>query len=120
MNKIDMERLMYAVMDYYTENEQYYSTAKLPYTKFEGNDITEKLENKRNKLKLYNEWQYRAWGEIRTVAEVLKLDIDQLNRLYSAGRATRKWMQRTNYERCIPYDLQNRLEEYVFGKEKAI
>lgn len=118
--KIDMERLMYLIMDYYDESEQYCSHSKLPYMKFEGNDISEKLDNKRRKLKLYYDWQDRSYGEIVTISEVLKLDYEQRNRLYSAGRACRRWMQKTEYQKCIPYDLLDRLQEYVFGREMAV
>ena len=118
MNKIDVERLMYLVMEYYDDSEQYCSSAKLPYTKFEGKDISEKLENKRKKLDLYYKWQDKDYDMVQVVSEVLKLDYEQRNRLYSAGRACRRWMQKTEYQRCIPYELLNRLEEYIFGNGK--
>ena len=118
MNKIDIERLMYLVMEYYDDNEQYCSFAKLPYTKLEGKDINEKFENRRKQLDLYYKWQDKDYDMIQVVSEVLKLDYEQRNRLYSAGRACRRWMQKTEYQRCIPYELLNRLEEYIFGNGK--
>ena len=118
--EISVDRVLDAVMQYYDENEQYYSTAKLPYMKFKGKDISEKLKDKREKLRMYNEWVFRSSCEICTISEVLKLDYEQRERLYSAGRAARKWYKRTNYENCISYELENRLGEYIFGKEKEI
>ncbi len=63
------------------------------------------------------QWAYendnQSYYVVNGLIGVLELDYNQQERLHSSARAVRRWYRDTNYERCVPRDLIDRLQAYV-------
>lgn len=55
----------------------------------------------------------QSYYVVSGLVDVLGLDYNQQERLHSSARAIRRWYKDTNYERCVPRDLIDRLQAYV-------
>lgn len=56
-----------------------------------------------------------ASNAFNTFCNILCMDSFQQRRLLSAFRAVRRWYCRTNWERCLPSEVEDRILEYIFG-----
>ena len=98
--KINIEYLIDLVTDYCDQYEEYIKAGKGVMHKIKGVD--------------YYQWQETAWEKYRSASDLLDMDKEQNDRLWSAAKAIRKWRVKTNYERLIPWELKDRLEEFIF------
>lgn len=118
--EIDMSILLDAVMEYF-DCETDYTWSSKKYYKKHGHGVYfadgKKLTPEEKHIEYAYHEQNRTWSQIRSLEEIFKLDPEGRNRLISAGRAARKWYIKTNWERCIPEETCDKLQEYVFGEQ---
>lgn len=62
----------------------------------------------------YN-YYMREEHAVRTLINVLEMDREQIERLYIAARAVKKWQIKTHYEKVISRSLGERLERFIFS-----
>lgn len=78
-------------------------------------DMAAGLNPDKQHIVYMDRWMNASDEAARAVIDVLGLDREQTERLYAVAGAVKKWYERTNWERCIPSDLLDRIERYVFS-----
>lgn len=66
-------------------------------------------------LQYAEEYSRNTRDSVMAITEVLGMNADQVARMYIAGRATRKWHEKTHWEKLIPEGTKKRIERYIFG-----
>ncbi len=114
MFDIDIERLMDLVDEENNASSDYRCKSKDLYK----GDL-EKLAERKKDLEYAYHCHERAEDAVRAIIEVFQLDKDQVNRLYIAGRAVKRWRDRTEWARLIPDTMQKQIERFIFGPPSA-
>ena len=52
---------------------------------------------------------------VSTLIDILDMDREQIERLYIATRAVKKWQIKTHYEKVISCSLGEQLERFIFS-----
>lgn len=107
--KINIERLIDAVIDEQTAHEQYI----LRFKKLYHNSL-DRLQDKGILFELlyHYDWQKCV---VLTLIDIFQMDEEQQERLYIAARAAERWRKRTKYKRLLPDTMQQRIERFIFG-----
>ena len=98
--RINLEYLIDLVTDYCDQYEEYVKVGKRVQPGIKGVN--------------YYQWQETAYEKYQSAVSLLEMTTEQAERLWSAAKAIRKWRVRTNYERLIPWELSDRLYEFIF------
>ena len=119
MPKIDMEYLLCCVIEYSDYRFEYYRSSKRYYKKHGyGVRLDNPKTDEERHICYFSKWSNSASDVVYAMRDLFKMDSDMFDRLWSAARAMKKWCVKTNWERCLPDELKDRLKEYVFGKEE--
>ena len=115
--KMKIDRLIDKLIELFDAETDYrYSSAK--YHK-EHPFKTVWMDNPANKEEKHIVYAYHVedrMGEaLSSLYYVLDLNRDQVERLYSAARAMRRWYKLTKWDRIPSEDLNNRLHDFVIG-----
>lgn len=114
MFNIDIERLMDLVDE---ESNAYFDYCHKSKTLYNGD--FEKLAERKKSLEYAHHYHDRAEDATRAIIEVFRLDKEQVERLYIAGRAVKRWRIRTEWARLIPDEMQKQIEPFIFGAPSA-
>lgn len=98
--RIDVEYLIDLVTEYCDMYEEYIRV---------GKGIQKKIEG----INYYN-WQETAWEKYLSARQLLEIEPEQADRWWSVAKAIRKWRVKTNYERLIPWELKDRIYDFIF------
>lgn len=113
---IDIDRLIDAALDSMSAEKEYRSSsAKYYRTHHHGLHLDRVETAEERNIEYYYHTSNAERDALRTVFEVLSMDAEQRNRLYTAARAARKYYILTHYERCLTSDLLDRLAAYIMG-----
>lgn len=105
-HKINVGRLLEAI-----ENENY--------------DISQmQIEQKRTKcnwetVRMYAKSRERNRNEVWAMLEILNAESKE-RKAYQAARIQKKWMEKQNWERCPSTETMEKLERYIFEKEREL
>ena len=69
-----------------------------------------------NHIHYLSEVDEKARNASWTVCHVLQMNREQIERLYKAARAVRKWSEATDWQLCLSYETLSKLEKYVSGE----
>lgn len=114
MFNIDIERLMDLVDE---ESSTYFDYCRKGKTLYNGD--FEKLAERKKSLESARNYHNRAEDATRAIIEVFQLDKEQIERLYIAGRAVKRWRISTEWARLIPDEMQKQIERFIFGAPSA-
>lgn len=114
MFNIDIERLMDLLDDESNAYFDYCHKAKGLY-----NGPIGELSERKKSLEYANHYHDRAQDATRAIIEVFRMDKDQIERFYIAGRAVKRWRTATNWERLIPDTMREQIRDFIFGKPAA-
>ena len=76
------------------------------------------LGERKAAVRYADNYHHEAQAATQAVIDVLKMDPDQVKRMYIAGRAVNRWRQRTKWQKLIPDETKKRLELFIFGAPK--
>lgn len=110
MFNIDIERLMDLVDD---ESNAYFDYCYKSKTLYNGD--FDNLAERKQSLEYACHYHDRAQDATRAILDVFRLDKEQIERLYIAGRAVKKWRIRTEWARLIPDAMQKQIKHFIFG-----
>ena len=116
---IDFDRLLWLAMEK-DDNHEEYCLECAKYRKQHGyvafidirNGLREEVVNIHYAFERYNNSRY----VVSACCDVIGFDSECLDRFYSVVRAVRRWYRVTKWERCLSWDIVQRLEQYVYGK----
>lgn len=113
---INIDRLMDLVLENRSDTYDYRKSCAV-YFKAHGHGVwLDKATTPEEKHIAYTHHSSdRSYTSILAICEVLMMEREQIERMYCAARAVNRWYQRTNWERLLPYDLERRLESWIFG-----
>lgn len=116
MRKINVDRLLDMIIEEFDSTSDYCKSSAI-YYKNHGHGVS--IDRAFTKEERHIAYAYHADDRERTVSrtafEILGLNIDQIGRAYNAARAVKRWYNRTNWERLLPHDLIDRIENYIYG-----
>lgn len=114
MFNIDIERLMDLLDE---ESNAYFDYCHKGKNLYKG-PFDELEKRKESYMNAYH-YHDRAQDATRAIIEVFRLDKEQVERLYIAGRAVKRWRIRTEWARLIPNEMQKQIERFIFGAPSA-
>lgn len=114
MFNIDIERLMDLLDDESNAYNDYCYKAKTLYS-----GPFDKLSERKKNLEYADHYHDRAQDATRAIIEVFRMNADQVEQLYIAGRAVKRWRVRTEWARLIPDEMQKQIERFIFGEPSA-
>lgn len=114
MFNIDIERLMDLLDE---EDRAYWEYCYKGKNLYNGD--FEKLAERKRSLEYADRRHSSAQDVTRVVIEVFRLDKEQVERLYIAGRAVKRWRIRTEWARLIPDNMADQLRRFIFGPPAA-
>lgn len=113
MEKMNMERLIDITIECMDSTNEYFHASK-KYYKSHGHGVH--MENLRTAEEKHIGYCYHRESadseKITAIAEILDLDI---NKLYTAARAARKWYEKTEYQYCLKSEMLKQFEQYIFN-----
>ena len=110
MFDIDIERLMDLLNE---ESDAYFDYCHKRNKLYDGN-FDAWAERKEN-LEYARQRCDRAEDAVQAVAEIFRLNKDQVKRLYIAGRAIKKWRIRTEWAQFLSDEMQKQIKYFIFG-----
>lgn len=122
-HSISVDRLIDFVMEWFDANNDYIKSSRAYYKKYHYGvclnyvgRYAETTEQEKEELHIQYAYEYemKTNGCLSALMEVLKMDVDTINRLYSAGRFMKKWYEKTNWERLPSAELEYRIYKYIF------
>lgn len=116
MLNIDIERLMDLVDE---ESNTYFDYCHKSKTLYNGKVDFDKLTERKIDIEYARQYHDRAQDATRAIIEVFRLNEDQTKRLYIAGRAVKRWRNRTEWARLIPDEMQKQIQYFIFGAPSA-
>lgn len=113
---INIDRLMDLVLE--NSNDTYdYLKSSAAYFKKHGHGVN--LDKVKTPEERHINYMYhasdRSYSCVLAIAEVLLMDRGQIERMYCAARAVNRWYEMSRWEKCLPDELKQRLEDYVFN-----
>lgn len=114
---INIDRLIDLVLENSNDTYDYHRSSAI-YRRQHGHGVSlDKVTTPEEKHIAYTyHTSDRSCTSVIAVCEVLMMDREQIERLYCAARAMNKWYKATNWERLPSQELQQRLEQYIFGR----
>lgn len=115
MIKINIERLIDAVESEHNAYSDYREASRNLY-----NGEFDELPKRRKHLEYCNNYHNREQSAVSAITEVLDFNKEQLERLYIAARAVKRWRVRTNYEKLIPDSMAEQIKKFIFTKGEKL
>ncbi len=114
--KLDIESLLFAVMESMNATYDYYKSSKNYYQKY-GHCV--RLDSITNKEEAHIDYCYhcndREQSVVYALCNVLALNKEQINRLYLAARSLQRWYCKTDWQICPSKNTIERLWSYIIG-----
>lgn len=101
MIKVNIEKLINAVEIRDYEASNYYIAAHI------------RTRNERLR-EIYNYYMQEEHA-VTTMINILDMDREQIERLYIATKAVKKWQIKTHYEKVISRNMGEQLERFIFS-----
>lgn len=115
--KLDVEYFLDKIIEY-NENVYDYTKSSRQYVKKHGHgvylDASSKFKPEERHIEATYRWQNENQSEVMAMFELLGLDRDERHRAYKAARTLQRWYKRTQYERCITWEMREAFERYIF------
>lgn len=101
MIKVNIEKLINAVeaRDYARSNYR----------------IAAHIRTRNERLREIHNYYMQEEYAVSTLIDILDMDREQIERLYIATRAVKKWQIKTHYEKVISCSLGGQLERFIFS-----
>ena len=116
--KLNMDRLMNLMIE--NDNNYFaYQKSAAEYKKEHGYIPTLSDSTSDREIQMIV-WSYNLFKEsdnaVSSFLELMSFDKDEIARLYAAKNAVKRWYEKeTEWQRCIPMDLLERIEKFVIG-----
>ena len=109
--EVNIDNLLDTVMNADSEYQEYrHSIARY------GKPINlDRLENNEERhIAYYYRSSESSRDQVYTIRNIFRMDGETEGRMYIAARAARRWYERTEWQRFLPEDLQERLGNFIF------
>ncbi len=103
--RLDIECLLDKVIDYYDAIDRYYKELENVHN---SGEINTNLEKYFNDMAI-------AGNNIDCISNILDMSNSQMKKLYSASRAYRRWMIKTDFKRILPKEMIWQFYEFIFA-----
>lgn len=112
---MNIERLIDLVMEANDSTNSYYM-ASAKYKKIHGYGCSlDRADDEARHLRYLYENDEKMREAVWQILYICEFSKEQTARLYAAARAVKEWYERTEWQRCLPADLLDRIERYIFG-----
>ena len=116
MEKMNIERLIDITIECMESINDYYHSSKKYYKEHGHGVYLDRLITAEEKHIGYCYHRESADTEKMTaIAEILDLDREAQDRLYSAARAAKKWYEKTKWQYLLKPEMLNQFEQYIFN-----
>ena len=116
MVKINVDRLMDAIIEYMDVNREYHHSSAKYRKKYHHGFYADKPDKTPEEKHL--DYYYHSSSEsdmaLTVMMEVLMLDAEGQKRALSAAKAVNRWYNRTRWQHCLNSDTLERLERFIF------
>lgn len=114
--KINVDAMMNIVIEAHDASQDYYYRVRRYQRKY-GQTLW--LSNPKNTEERRLVWAYhaddRASDKVYALICALDLENEEVERMYSAARALRRWYNQTHWEKCPSESLLERIGAYIFA-----